>query len=88
MNGVTITIDDDLLRELRMSSEKAEEQLRLELAAQLVASGIATPAQGARVAKLGRLDFLKELGRRHVSVLDTVEAHQEDVRVLRGQPFR
>jgi predicted HTH domain antitoxin len=86
VKGVTITIEDELLRELRIGSDRVEERLRLELAVQLVATGIATSAQGARLAKLGRLEFLKELGSRQVSIVGDVDGHQSDLDALRNLP--
>lgn len=82
MSGVNITIDEELLRELHLAPERAEDELRLELAVQLVREKRATVTQGARLARRGRLEFSRELGRRHVSIGPDTDDLMQDLQAL------
>lgn len=74
---MSLTIPDDLLRAARMSAD----EFRLESAIWLYQTQRLSLAQAARWAGLTRLEFQRELAKRHIPVY-TEEEFQHDLETL------
>lgn len=68
MGGITVT----------------EPEARLDFAVGLFADGKAFLGKAAEIAGIPCVDFMKELGRRHLPLHDSMEDLREDVGTLRG----
>lgn len=75
---MTLELDDQIIQSTGLTSE----QLRLELAVQLYASGKLTKAQARRLTDLDRIAFSSELAKRGLGTKYTLEMLQEDVKTL------
>lgn len=64
---ITIQYPDDLLLSLKESKEEFEEEARYLLALKLYELGKISSGKAAKVAGLGRVEFLMKMGKYHVS---------------------
>ena len=76
---MTLTIPDDALEGVRLTSDQA----RVEVAVGLFADGRVTLARGARLAGIPHLQFQRELGRRHIPMHYDVADFERDLLTLR-----
>lgn len=72
---MALEIDDDLLRSIGLTPD----ELRLELAVHLYATGRLTQVQARRLTSLSRLAFEQELGKRKLWPNYTEQDLQDDV---------
>lgn len=63
---ISIEIPDEIASQLRIPPKQIKMQLKRELALHLVAEGICTSAQGARLAQMSRLAFEHFLGEKNI----------------------
>jgi predicted HTH domain antitoxin len=77
---MTITIPDETLGDLRLTSE----QTRMEIAVGLFADRRVTLARAARIADVPFLTFQRELAKRRIPLHYEVEDFETDVRTLAG----
>lgn len=63
---ISIEIPDEIALQLRIPPKQIKILLKRELAIHLVAEGICTLAQGARLAQMSRLAFEHLLGERNI----------------------
>lgn len=75
---MTITIPDETLGDLRLTSE----QTRLEIAVGLFADRRVTLARAAKIAGVPFLTFQRELAKRRIPLHYEVEDFEADVRTL------
>jgi predicted HTH domain antitoxin len=75
---MTIEVQDELLRGLRVSPER----LRLEAAIGLYASGDLSLGQSAAIAQVSQSEFLHALGRHGVCVNYDVAEFEQDLQTL------
>lgn len=75
---VTLEIPDEMALLLEGAGGRADYGLLLEAAASLVARGRISSGRAARLLGMERLDFLEEMTRRKLSVVDTQHWGQED----------
>ncbi len=75
---VTLEIPDELALLLDEAGGRAERGLLLEAAASLVARGRISSGRAARLLGMNRLDFLDEMTRRKLSIVDAGHWEQED----------
>lgn len=75
---VTLEIPDEMALLLEGAGGRADRGLLLEAAASLVARGRISSGRTARLLGMERLDFLNEMTRRKLSVVDVQHWAQED----------
>jgi predicted HTH domain antitoxin len=75
---VTLEIPDELALLLDEAGVRTERGLPLEAAASLVARGKISSGRAARLLGMNRLDFLDEMTRRKLSIVDAGHWEQED----------
>lgn len=75
---VTLEIPDELALLLDEAGGRAECGLLLEAAASLVARGRISSGRAARLLDMNRLDFLDEMTRRKLSIVDAGHWDEED----------
>lgn len=76
---MAIIIQEEILQ----STGWTEEQLRLEIAVAMFKEGVFTMAQARKFAKMERLDFFYELGRRKIPLF-SVEELEKDIENLKN----
>ena len=77
---MTITIPDETLGDLRLTSE----QTRMEIAVGLFADRRVTLARAAKIADVPCLTFQRELAKRRIPLHYEVEDFEADARTLAG----
>lgn len=75
---VTLEIPDEMALLLGEAGERADRGLLLEAAASLVARGRISSGRAARLLGMNRLDFLDEMTRRKLSVVEEVPVADEE----------
>ncbi|MFM7181587.1 MAG: UPF0175 family protein [Verrucomicrobiales bacterium] len=75
---VTLELPDEMALLLGEAGGQAERGLLLEAAASLVARGRISSGRAARLLGMDRLDFLDEMTRRKLSIVDSGHWEQED----------
>lgn len=74
---MTVDVPDELARLLDEAGGRAERGLVVEAAASLVARGCLSSGRAARLLGMSRLDFIEEMARRKLSIVDSEHWAQE-----------
>lgn len=83
MTTVHVALPEELFSSVRKSPDEIAEEMRLALAIRWYAQGLVSQGQGASIAGLDRLAFMRALSDAHVSPFQET---LEDVReTLRGE---
>lgn len=86
MTRITIDCPDELLVGMGTSAEQFEREARLAMAAKLFELGRLSSGSAARLARMGRAQFLLSLASMGVAAIDLDEAEFEhEARYARGQ---
>jgi predicted HTH domain antitoxin len=75
---VTVELPDEMALLLGEAGEQADRGLLLEAASSLVARGRISSGRAARLLGMDRLDFLDEMTRRKLSIVDSRHWEQEE----------
>jgi len=79
---ISIEIPDEIASQLRIPPKQIKTQLKKELAIHLVAEGICTLAQGARLAQMSRLAFEHLLGERNIPWAGGIDDINKEIKLF------
>jgi len=66
MDGITITIPEDIVHTMKVPRQRVKEQLLVEIATSLYQQGILSFGKARQFCKLTKWEFQKELGVRRI----------------------
>lgn len=88
MPNLEIPYDNGLLAALELTGEEFENAARFLVAARLFELGCISTGKGAEMAAMERVDFIMELGRRGIPVINLDESEIEEELCYSGKASR